>query len=249
MLKLPTAPSCVGATGQGMGMTETLLDSARLDGKELRVWAEPFAFLVAEGQLPSAAVAELDRHLPRYHGAGFFPFDPADCGDSVRRLVAELTAPAFANAIGARLGVPNLAGFPTLVTLCRSLNLRHGTIHTDSRSKVVTALLYLNADWTGQGAGCLRLLSRIDDIDALLVPEIPPRYGNLVAFRRADNSFHGHLPFAGERRVIQVAWLTSEAEKQRKTRRGRLSRLVKRLLGFFDRRLGAGRGRNASHPD
>lgn len=114
---------------------------------------------------------------------------------------------------------------------------------------MVTALLYLNPDWTGSGAGCLHLLSRIDDIDALLVPEISPCYGTLVAFRRADNSFHGHLPFAGVRRVIQVAWLSSEAEKRRKTRRGRLSRLLKRLLGFLDRRLGAGRGRNASHPD
>lgn len=65
------------------------------------------------------------------HGAGFFPFDPADCGESVCRLVAELTAPAFANAIGARLDVTDLANLPTLVTLCRSLNLRHGSIHTD----------------------------------------------------------------------------------------------------------------------
>jgi len=186
----------------GLGIAETLLDGTRLDGADLLLRAEPFAFLVAREQLPLALAGALNEHFPRYHGAGFFPFDAADCGESVRRLVAELTAPAFANAIGARLDVPDLASLPTLVTLCRSLNLRHGTIHTDSRSKVVTALLYLNPDWTGSGAGCLRLLSRIDDIDALLVPEIPPRYGTLGAFRRADNSFHGHLPFAGDRRVI-----------------------------------------------
>ena len=70
-----------------------------------------------------------------------------------------------------------------------------------------------------------------------------------VAFKRADNSFHGHLPHEGERRVIQVAWLTSEDEKRRKTKRGKLSRLVKKLFGGLDRSLGARRDRNAAHRD
>ena len=81
------------------------------------------------------------------------------------------------------------------------------------------------------------------------MPEIPPLYGTLAAFRRADNSFHGHLPYEGERLVVQVAWLTSEAERSRKTRRGRGSRLVKRLTGRLDRWFGARRDRNASHRD
>jgi hypothetical protein len=49
--------------------------------------------------------------------------------------------------------------------------------------------------------------------------------------------------------VIQIAWLTSEEEKARKTQRGRLSRLFKKLFGGLDRKLGAGRDRNASHRD
>jgi len=68
-----------------------------------------------------------------------------------------------------------------------------------------------------------------------------------VVFKRCDNSFHGHLPYAGERRVIQVAWLTSEAEKQRKTKRGRFSRTFKKIFGALDRKLGAGRDRHAAH--
>ena len=58
-----------------------------------------------------------------------------------------------------------------------------------------------------------------------------------------------HLAHEGERRVIQVAWLTSEEEKLRKTRRGKLSRLFKKLFGGVDKRLGAGRDRNAAHRD
>lgn len=228
---------------------EALLDPRRLDRPDTLVRQQPFAFMIAHDQLPHAARGELAGDFPRYPSAGFFPHEPGDCGPSVNRLIDDLTSRAFADAIGARLGVPNLGEYPHLVTLCRALNKRHGTIHTDSRSKVVTALVYLNEHWPEISEGCLRFLNRIDDIDDLVVPELRPLYGNLVAFRRADNSFHGHLPHEGERRVIQVAWLTSEEEKLRKTRRGKLSRLFKKLFGGLDRRLGAGRDRNASHRD
>jgi hypothetical protein len=226
-----------------------LFDPVNLDRPDILVREQPFAFLVARGQLPATAAVELARDFPRYPNAGFFPHETNDCGPSVNRLVDELTARPFADAIGIRLGIPNLGQHPSLVTICRSLNLRHGTIHTDSKSKVATALVYLNESWPDISEGCLRFLNRIDDIDDLAVPEVRPLYGTLVAFRRADNSFHGHLPHEGERRVIQVAWLTSEEEKLRKTRRGRFARLFKKLFAGIDRRLGAGRDRSAAHRD
>jgi hypothetical protein len=226
-----------------------LLDPLRLQRPETLVRAEPFAFLVARDQLPGRAAQALARDFPPYPSAGFFPYEADDCGPAVNRLVAELTSPGFADAVGAMLGVEGLGGKPSLVTLCRLLNRRHGTIHTDSHSKIVTALVYLNEDWPAISGGCLRFLNRIDDIDDLVIPEVRPLYGTVVAFRRADNSFHGHLPHEGERLVVQVAWLTSEDEKLRKTRRGKLSRLFKKLFGRLDRRLGAGRDRNASHRD
>ena len=74
----------------------------------------------------------------------------------------------------------------------------------------------MNESWPDTHDGCFRFLKCVDDIDDLAAPEIRPMYGALAAFRRADNSFHGHLPYEGERRVIQVAWLTSEEEKARK---------------------------------
>jgi len=226
-----------------------LLDPTGLARPDTLVRDQPFAFLIAREQLPATAAADLARDFPRYPNAGFFPHEATDCGAAVNRLVDEITSPAFADAIGRRLGIPHLGQHPSLVTICRSLNLRHGTIHTDSQSKVVTALLYLNESWPDISEGCLRFLNRIDDIDDLVVPEVRPLYGTLVAFRRADNSFHGHLPHEGERRVIQVAWLTSEEEKLRKTRRGKLSRLFKKLFSGIDKRLGAGRDRNAAHRD
>jgi hypothetical protein len=226
-----------------------LLDPARLDRPDTVVRSEPFPFMIAHGQLPDDARGELERDFPRYTSAGFFPYDASDCGPAINALVERLTAPAFADAVGKPLGIEHLAQYPTLVTLCRSLNKRHGTIHTDSKSKIATALLYLNAQWPDTSNGCLRFLQRIDNIDDMLVPELKPLYGEFAVFKRCGNSFHGHLPYEGERRVIQVAWLTSEDEKLRKTKRGKFSRAFKKLFGKLDTRLGAGRARDASHRD
>jgi hypothetical protein len=226
---------------------DPLIDASRLDAARCEVRREPFSFLVARGQLPQAAADVLERDFPRYPSAGFFPYQAEDCGPSIVACVDALTSAEFARALGERLGIERLEQYPTLVTICRLLNKRHGTIHTDSRSKVATALLYLQPEWPYGSAGALRFLSRIDSIDAIVAPEVPPVYGNVVAFRRADNSFHGHLPFEGERRVIQVAWLTSREEMERKTRRGRFSRLMKKIAGKLDTWWGSGRDRDASH--
>jgi hypothetical protein len=230
-------------------MPATLIDPARLDHPGTLVRREPFSFMIAHGQLPGEASGELETDFPHYGEAGFFPWDPADCGPSVNAVIENLTTPEIASAIGSRLGIENLGSYPTLVTLCRHLNKRHGTIHTDSTSKIATALLYLNAQWPDNSGGCLRFLERVDDIDSLIVPELKPLYGEFAVFRRAENSFHGHLPYEGERRVIQVAWLVSEEAKRRKTRRGRFSRAFKKLFGRLDKKIGAGRDRNASHRD
>ncbi len=209
----------------------------------------PFPLLIAEGVLDPDAELALIHDFPAYRGAGFFPHADADCGPAINALVRELTASAFADRIGALLGIERLSQFPVLVTICRALNLRHGTIHTDSQSKIASALVYLNPDWVPTHAGCLRFLSSGNNIEALVAPEIKPLYGTLTAFRRTDNSFHGHLPFEGERRVIQIAWLVDAAAVDRKTRRGRFSRAIKWLSGRVDGWFGRGRKHDAAHLD
>ena len=232
-----------------MPPTDSAIDWNHLDDGSIQARSDPFPFLVARDMLRDDARAVLAAGFPTYAEAGFFPHTGKDCGAAVNALVDDLTSKRFSDVVGAHLGITSLGDYPNLVTLCRSLNRRHGTIHTDSKSKIATALVYLSPDWPDTSEGCLRFLTRIDDIDALAAPEIRPLYGTLAAFKRCDNSFHGHLPHEGVRPVIQVAWLTSEAEKLRKTRRGGFTRWVKKLLGSADRKLGAKRGRNAAHRD
>src|SRR5215469_14317539 len=96
-----------------------LLDPARLDRPDTDVRSEPFPFLIAHGQLPDEARADLERDFPRYASAGFFPYDATDCGPSINALVQRLSSADFASAIGTRLGIANLGQYPTLITLCR----------------------------------------------------------------------------------------------------------------------------------
>lgn len=228
--------------------THALLDVSRLDREDTLVREAPFHFMVAKGQLADGDREALRRDFPKFKSAGYLPYDPDECGPSINALIDEMTGPEFSDAVGERLGVERLSQYPTLVSISRSLHKRHGTIHTDGKSKVVTALMYFNESWPeNESAGCLRFLKSIDDIESLAAPEVVPHYGTLAAFKRADNSFHGHLPYEGERPVIQVAWLVSMEEKLRKTQRGKLSRMVKKLLGKADKRIGAGRGDSAKH--
>ncbi len=64
-----------------------LLDPARLDRPDTMVQQDPFPFMVAHGQLPDDARGDLERDFPRYASAGFFPYDPGECGPSVNALI------------------------------------------------------------------------------------------------------------------------------------------------------------------
>lgn len=216
------------------GAPRTLLRAERLQAPAAEIVREPFPFLVATDVLEPKAIDALERDFPRYRGAGFFPHDPTDCGPSINALIDEITSTDVAQQLGDALGIERLGQYPTLVTLCRSLNRRHGNIHTDSLSKVATALVYLEPEWPHGSAGALRFLADANDIDALVRPEIAPTYGNFAIFRRTDCSYHGHLPFEGKRHVIQIAWLVDETEKLRKTKRGKFSRALKKVLGVLD---------------
>lgn len=225
---------------------EELLLAETLARPDILIKTEPFPFFVAPAMLPSSLQKALQEDFPDLPGAGYLPYEKSNCGRTFNALIEHLQSTEFADAIGNTLGINKLSQYPTYVSISAKLNKRHGTIHTDGKSKIATILLYLNERWEHGSKGCLRFLNRIDDINDLVVPEIPPLFGTLVGFKRCDNSFHGHLPFEGERRVIQIAWITNREEMERKAKRGKLSRGWKKLLGWVDQKIGQGRKDNAS---
>ncbi|WP_444894390.1 2OG-Fe(II) oxygenase [Microbulbifer sp. JMSA004] len=209
------------------------LDATTLIGQESQIHQQPFPFFVAKNLLAENLMASFVKDFPKLKGAGYLPYDKSSCGTTINELIEQFRAPEFADAIGNNLGIENLSQYPTYVSISRTLKKRHGRIHTDGQSKIATALLYLNPEWSLDGTGCLRFLKSGDNFEDTAAPEVKPSYGTLAAFKRADNSFHGHLPFEGKRLVIQVAWLVSDADKNRKAKRGKLTSKLKRLLGCF----------------
>lgn len=228
-------------------MSNAIFRTDLLDAPQTTVRLDPFPFISASGLVDEGAREAIARDFPKFPEPGYLPYNKEECGPSVNRLIEEATSPAIADRLGNMLGIEHLSGYPTLVTICTTLNKRHGTIHTDSRSKIATVLIYLNDTWDNTSNGCLRFLGSNDDIDNMIAPELPPTYGNFAMFKRTENSFHGHLPYEGERRVVQIAWITSQDELDRKNRRGRFSRFLKSMFGGLDKKIGANRDRNASH--
>jgi hypothetical protein len=194
---------------------------------------QPFPYLVLPGFIRPEARAALNADYPRIDDPGSFPVEDLTCGPAFASLVRTLTGPEVRAAFAEKFGV-DLEGRPTMLTVRGRCGTRDGNIHTDAVSKILTVLIYLNSGWLGPG-GCLRLLRSATDLDDVLV-EVPPVDGTLVVFRRSDNSFHGHKPFIGPRRVVQLNWVTTRGTERYEILRHRASAWVKRLLGLLRRR-------------
>jgi hypothetical protein len=158
--------------------------------------------------------------------AGSFALSTVSCGKDFKQLIDELNGPEFRRAVEEKFSL-DLQGRPTMFTVRGKCRMKDGKIHTDTESKIITVLLYMNPEWENQG-GRLRLLNSGKDIDDVAA-EVPPTVGNLLIFRRANNSFHGHLPFEGVRRVIQMNWVTEQKFVEREAKRHIWSALMKKL--------------------
>ena len=188
---------------------------------------EPYPFLMAKGFVNPDAVPAIQGSFPDITITGFRPAHDLTLKGAFARLIDVLNGPALSHALGGKFGLP-LADLPRLITIRRLSAAHEGRIHCDSTSKVASMLLYLNDGWSSP-EGRLRVLRGSDSFDDYAA-EVDPLTGTIFAFQRRDDSWHGHTPFVGERRVVQVAWLTSQEEADRKIKDHRRSGFLRRLL-------------------
>jgi hypothetical protein len=146
------------------------------------------------------------------------------------KLLADLKSPEVSKIVSEKLDI-DLVNKPKMITIRKISQAKDGRIHTDGEAKIATMLTYLNENWDGTDAGCLRVLRNDKNFDDY-VEQISPLTGTVFAFRRSDSSWHGHTPFVGERRVVQMTWLRSEADVARKEKRGALSHSLKKIFRF-----------------
>ncbi len=187
---------------------------------------EPYEHLIVPGFLGPDGIAAIDAAWPAIDKPGSFPVSELSFGPAFAALIDELGGAPVREAFATKFGI-DLTGRPTVVTVRGRCQAKDGRIHTDSASKIITVLVYMNTEWSDAG-GRLRVLRSNGDLEDYAA-EVPPDAGTLLAFRRSDRSWHGHHGFVGKRRVIQLNWLTDAATARRETRRHRLSAWIKRL--------------------
>ena len=169
--------------------------------------------------------SDLVKDFPDIDSGGSFPSDNLKEGD-IKKLVEELEGDEFKAILENKLGV-NLKDAEVITTLRGFSRFKDGKIHTDSQSKIVTVLLYLNKNWDNE-IGNLRLLKKNNDLDNY-IQEISSEYGNLVAFKVTDNCWHGFVPFEGKRLSIQLNYIYPKSLNIHKIRH-KLSDSFKKLI-------------------
>jgi hypothetical protein len=190
---------------------------------------EPFPYLIVPGFLKAEARARVAADYPEIAEPGSFPLSEVSYGPGFADLVAELEGDALREAFAAKFGI-DLSGRPTMMTVRGRARAKDGQIHADSKTKIITVLLYMNGAWEAPG-GRLRLLRDETSLEDPIA-EVPPDEGTLVAFLVTPHSWHGHAPFVGPRRVIQLNWVTDEAVVRHEQSRHRFSARMKRLFRF-----------------
>jgi SM-20-related protein len=200
------------------------LNIAKLRAAKLET--DPFEYIVVPAFLSEASLKQINATYPEISKGGSYPIESLKPSMAIKEVIDELDGPEFERAVTEKFGV-DLAGKPKMYSLRGWLRAKDGQIHTDSKDKIITVLLYLNENWPHAG-GRLRLLRNGTDLENF-VTEVPPDNGTPLVFKRADNSWHGHHPFEGQRRALQMNWMTSEGSKGFHAFRHKLSAAVKRL--------------------
>ena len=187
---------------------------------------DPYNYVLVPGLITKAALDAANADFPEIDRAGSFPTSQLKYGPGFAELIDALESPELATALGAKMGI-DLKGKPTMITVRGWAKATDGQILTDSSGKLVTVLLYMNPEWI-EGGGRLRLLRSPTDLDDYAV-EVPPDDGTFLAFPCVENAWHGHHPFDGKRRTIQLNWVNSPSYKTREQLRHSISAFFKKF--------------------
>jgi len=189
---------------------------------------DPFDYVVVKDFVEPEKLRQAVADYPQVPGPGSHPPASLKIEGVFKELIDEMLDTPFRKAVEEKFDI-DLTDRPTMYTVRGFCRARDGKIHTDSKTKIITVLLYMNdASWESS-TGRLRILRNGSDLENYAA-EIEPAGGTLVVFRRADNSWHGHHPFEGQRRAIQLNWVTDQSVVDREQGRHAFSSKIKRLI-------------------
>ena len=189
-----------------------------------KINTDPFKYIILNNFVQNDLLNSARNDFPIVPGPGSHPPSRLKIEGGFKLLVEELLGDEFRTIIERKFDV-NLEDKPTMYTVRGFCRAKDGQIHTDSKSKIITVLLYMNDDDWPSDEGCLRLLNSGKSLEDYF-DEVKPKGGTILIFKRSNNSWHGHYSFTGQRRVLQLNWVLNDSVVEREQgRHGFSSRL------------------------
>ena len=205
----------------------TMLDLQKIRAAEVR--GTPFPFFVVEGALRGEVADAVAADFPEIARAGVVNSKDTTPGPAFARLLGELEGDEFRAVIADKMAV-DLTGLDTKINVRGHARLTDGNIHTDTPTKAVTVLLYFNREAEASDTG-LRILNNGRDLDDYAA-EVPPLLGNMLVFKVTPDCWHGHKPFEGERKSLQLNYLSGLERTRKHERFRRFFRHIGRRVGL-----------------
>ena len=191
-----------------------MIDFNKLQSAEVDKTYYPF-FSLDNCFLDNPSTIALSEDFPDIKSGGSIPPSSINLKKTIKKLISDLESQEMKNILEEKLNV-DLSNSEIVTTLRGYSRKKDGKIHTDSKSKIITLLLYLNESWE-YDTGKLRMLKNEENLDDF-IKEIPATLGSIVAFKVTENCFHGFLPFEGKRKSIQMNYVYRKNLKTHKLR-------------------------------
>lgn len=192
-----------------------------------KVNSSPYTYCVITNSILKDSLSSVASSFPAIPHLGSIPMERVNYEPLFGQLLAQLEGDKLRQIIAKKFDI-DLNEKPTMVTLRGVMRQKDGRIHTDSKTKLISVLLYFNNE--GHSAdGQLRILNKGQDLDNY-VAEIPPLLGTMVIFKVTDNFWHGHTALEGKRLSIQMNYLIGNTAKNKHQFFHNLSPKIKNLF-------------------
>ena len=172
---------------------------------------QPFPYFTIEQSMLDKELMGLVQNFPIINSGGSFNKEDLELSEHYHSLHDSLDSEPFRQALSEKFKV-NVITSPIMLTYRGFSRTKDGRVHTDSKTKLLTILIYFNDGWAAE-SGKLRILNS-DDINDI-AEEVNPTAGSMVAFKVTDNCWHGYPSFEGTRNAIQVNFLANEAASKK----------------------------------
>lgn len=207
-----------------MNKSHSILNLSAIDLSELK--STPFPYFGLNNSLDNSHFPDLLKDFPSLKKGGSFSVEDVEIKGSIRKLIDEIEGDAFRALMGKKFDL-DLTGKPIITTLRGYSRQKDGQVHTDSKTKLITILIYLNDGWEHK-TGRLRMLNsnQLEDY----TEEFSSDIGQMIAFKVTENCWHGYHPYDGQRQSLQINYLAEERFTRQHQYRHKVSAFFKRLF-------------------